>query len=43
MGRKSLKESRQAEIVSAFYKLAKKDGLENASIAKTAALREVQY
>lgn len=38
MGRKSLKESRQPEIVKAFYKLAKKEGLENASIAKTAAL-----
>lgn len=38
MGRKSLKESRQPEIVRAFYKLAKKEGLENASIAKTAAL-----
>lgn len=38
MGRKSLKESRQPEIVKAFYTLAKKEGLENASIAKTAAL-----
>ncbi|WP_290790807.1 TetR family transcriptional regulator C-terminal domain-containing protein [Flavihumibacter sp. UBA7668] len=38
MGRKSLKESRQPEIVKAFYKLAKKEGLENASIAKTAAM-----
>ncbi len=38
MGRKSLKESRQPEIVKAFYALAKKEGLENASIAKTAAL-----
>jgi len=41
MGRKSLKESRQAEIVSAFYKLAKKEGLENASIAKTAASMDI--
>ncbi|MBX3238911.1 MAG: TetR/AcrR family transcriptional regulator [Chitinophagaceae bacterium] len=38
MGRKSLKHSRQKEIITAFYKLAKKGGLENASIAKTAAL-----
>jgi AcrR family transcriptional regulator len=38
MGRKSIKESRQKEIIEAFYTLAKKEGLENASIAKTAAL-----
>lgn len=36
MGRKSLKEPRQKEIIIAFYELAKKEGLENASIAKTA-------
>ena len=36
MGRKSLKEPRQKEIIKAFYKLAKKEGLDNASIAKTA-------
>jgi AcrR family transcriptional regulator len=36
MGRKSLKEPRQKEIIKAFYKVAKKEGLENASIAKTA-------
>ncbi|HVU56495.1 MAG TPA: TetR family transcriptional regulator [Puia sp.] len=36
MGRSSLKEPRQKEIVKAFYKLAKKEGLENASFAKTA-------
>jgi AcrR family transcriptional regulator len=36
MGRKSLKEPRQKEIIRAFYKLAKKEGLDNASIAKTA-------
>jgi len=41
MGRKSLKESRQREIIKAFYKLAKKEGLENASIAKAAALLDV--
>jgi AcrR family transcriptional regulator len=38
MGRRSIKESRQKEIIEAFYELAKKEGLENASIAKTAAL-----
>jgi AcrR family transcriptional regulator len=38
MGRRSIKESRQKEIIQAFYELAKKEGLENASIAKTAAL-----
>src|SRR5882672_7951199 len=36
MGRKSLKEPRQKEIIKSFYKVAKKEGLENASIAKTA-------
>ncbi|MFD2921445.1 TetR/AcrR family transcriptional regulator [Terrimonas rubra] len=38
MGRKSIKASRQKEIIEAFYKVAKKEGLENASIAKTATL-----
>jgi AcrR family transcriptional regulator len=38
MGRSSLKEPRQKEIVKAFYKLAKKEGLENATFAKTAEL-----
>lgn len=37
MGRKSLKLIRQQEIIRIFYKVAKKEGLENASIAKTAA------
>lgn len=41
MGRKNLKEPRQKEIIQAFYKLAKKEGLENASIAKTAELINV--
>jgi AcrR family transcriptional regulator len=36
VGRKSLKEERQKEIVIAFYKVAKREGLENASIAKVA-------
>ncbi len=36
MGRKSLKEVRQKEIVKAFYSVSKKEGLENTSIAKVA-------
>jgi len=38
MGRNSLKEPRQKEIIRAFYKLARKEGLENATFAKTAEL-----
>lgn len=38
MGRKSLKETRRLEIVKVFYKVAKKGGLENTSIAKIAAV-----
>ncbi len=34
MGRKSLKKVRQKEIIEAFYKVAQKEGLENASLAK---------
>ncbi len=41
MGRKSIKDIRQREIVIAFYKVAKKEGLENASIAKVAKLLEI--
>lgn len=41
MGRKSLKETRQKEIVTAFYKVAKKEGIENASIAKVADVLDV--
>lgn len=41
MGRKSLKTPRQQEIIRAFYKLAKKEGLENASIAKVAAMIDI--
>lgn len=41
MGRKSLKGARQQEIIKAFYKVAKKEGLENASIAKTAELIDI--
>jgi len=37
MGRKSLKETRQKEIIKGFYMVAKKQGLENTSIAKLAA------
>jgi len=36
MGRKSLIVPRQKEIIKAFYNVAKKEGLENASVAKTA-------
>jgi len=36
MGRLSLKDTRQKEIILAFYTVAKKIGLENASIAKVA-------
>ena len=38
MERKKKQEPRRQEIVKAFYKLARKEGLENASIAKTADL-----
>lgn len=41
MGRNSLKEIRQKEIIRAFYKIAKKEGLENASIAKVAKEMEI--
>jgi AcrR family transcriptional regulator len=36
MGRKSLKGTRQKEIVKAFYTVAKREGFENTSIAKVA-------
>jgi AcrR family transcriptional regulator len=36
MGRKSLKEIRQKEILKSFYQVAKIEGIENASIAKVA-------
>ena len=36
MGRKSLKEARQKEIVKSFYAVAKREGLEKTSIAKVA-------
>lgn len=41
MGRKSLKTLRQKEIIKAFYKVARKEGLENASIAKVAGVLNV--
>lgn len=41
MGRKSLKTIRQKEIIKVFYKVAKKEGLENASIAKTAKAMDI--
>jgi AcrR family transcriptional regulator len=37
MGRKSIKDIRQREIIEAFYEVAKREGLENASISKVAA------
>ena len=36
MGRKKLGETRKLEIIKSFYLVAKKNGLENASIAKVA-------
>ena len=41
MGRKSLKELRQKEIIQAFYHVAKSEGLENTSIAKVAKYLEI--
>lgn len=41
MGRLSLKETRQKEIILAFYTVAKKTGLENASIAKVADYMDI--
>ncbi|HTG55540.1 MAG TPA: TetR family transcriptional regulator C-terminal domain-containing protein [Niabella sp.] len=38
MGRRSLKDARQKEIIEVFYQIAKQEGLENASLAKTAEL-----
>ena len=41
MGRKSLKPIRQKAIIKAFYAVARKEGLENASIAKVASVLDV--
>ena len=41
MGRKSLKPIRQKGIIKAFYQVARKEGLENASIAKVANVLDV--
>lgn len=41
MGRKSLKEARQLEIIKIFYKVAKKEGYENTSIAKIAKVMDI--
>jgi len=41
MGRKSLKEARQQEIIKVFYKVAKKEGYENTSIAKIAKVMDI--
>src|SRR5690606_24545212 len=42
MGRKRLKEDRQKEIIKGFYQIAKKEGLENVSIAKLAKHLDMQ-
>lgn len=36
MGRKSIRETRRKEIIDIFYKVARKEGLENTSIARIA-------
>ncbi|WPV01761.1 TetR family transcriptional regulator [Mucilaginibacter sp. cycad4] len=41
MGRKSLKETRQLEIIKMFYEVAKKEGYENTSIAKIAKVMDI--
>ncbi|QIL41699.1 TetR/AcrR family transcriptional regulator [Pedobacter sp. HDW13] len=41
MGRKSLKETRQLEIIKVFYQVAKKEGYENSSIAKIAKVMDI--
>jgi len=41
MGRKSLEEPRKKEIIKAFYKVAKKQGLEETSIAKIAEVMNI--
>lgn len=41
MGRKSLKKERQLEIIKAFYVVAQREGLDNASLAKVAAEIEI--
>ncbi len=41
MGRKSIKEIRQLEIIKVYYKVAKKEGLENTSIAKIAKVMDI--
>ncbi|WP_316817753.1 TetR family transcriptional regulator [Pedobacter nyackensis] len=41
MGRKSIKEARQVEIIKVFYKVAKTEGYENTSIAKIAKVMDI--
>ncbi|MGA0555583.1 TetR/AcrR family transcriptional regulator [Larkinella sp. VNQ87] len=41
MGRKSLKDTRRQEIIQMFYQVAKKEGLENTSIAKIAVVMAI--
>lgn len=38
MGRRSLKDERQKEIIEVFYQMATREGLENASLAKVAEM-----
>ncbi len=41
MGRKSLKDTQQKKIIKAFYRVAKKEGLENTSFAKIARVLDM--
>lgn len=41
MGKKSIREQRKEEIIRAFYAVAKKEGLENASISKVADVAKI--
>lgn len=41
MGRKSLRQAKKLEIITVFYNVAKKEGLENTSIAKIADYMEI--
>lgn len=41
MGRKSLKEIRQKEIIEVFYRVAQREGMENTSIAKVAKQMDI--
>ena len=41
VGKKSIREQRKADIIKAFYTVAKKEGLENASISKVADVAKI--